>query len=276
VLKPLEAMTRTARRLSWQNLHERIGLAGRRDEFTELADTFDDMLERLERAFSSHQRFIANASHELRTPLTVQRAAIQIGMTNNPSAEKLEVLREQLLDSNRRAERLIDGLLVLAEGEHGLVHREIVGLHRLATEAVAENETAARDAEIEIDVDLRHATIYGDRLLLRQLVGNLVQNAIRHNHAGGRVMVRTSPVSGLTVRNTGPYVPHDVVPELFEPFRRGLAARTGPIQGAGLGLSIVRSIIEAHGGILTTRPNSDGGLTIGVMLPQTAVGGHLT
>jgi signal transduction histidine kinase len=274
VLRPVHAITTTARRLSWQNLHERIALAGPADEFTELADTFDSMLERLDNAFASQRRFIANASHELRTPLTVQRAAIQIGLTNNPSREKLAVLRGQLLDSNRRAERLIDGLLLLARSDQGLLHCERVALDEIAAEAVAEHEPTARAACVAVDLDLEPTSVYGDPVLLAQLVTNLVQNAIRHNRPGGKVQVHTSPIQGLTVRNTGPHVAAELLPELFEPFRRGLAARTSPVQGVGLGLSIVRSITDAHSGSITMDPNAGGGLKVRVSLPQWAAEAH--
>ncbi|MFF1902345.1 sensor histidine kinase [Kitasatospora sp. NPDC058218] len=269
VLRPVHAITTTARRLSWENLHERIALTGPRDEFKELADTFDDLLDRLHNAFSSQRRFIANASHELRTPLTIQRAAIQIGLADtSPSPDSLNTVRQQLLDANRRAERLIDGLLLLAQGEQGLTHREPVALDEVAAEVARQHESVATASGVTVDLDLHPVSVLGDPVLLTHLVTNLVQNAIRHNHRGGALQIRTSPHGGLVVHNSGPYVPADTLPELFEPFRRGVTARTGSTQGAGLGLSIVRSIAQVHAGTVTARPNPDGGLEVHVSLPQ--------
>ncbi|MFI2189893.1 sensor histidine kinase [Streptomyces sioyaensis] len=270
VLRPVHEITTTARRLSWENLHERIGLTGRPDEFKGLADTFDALLDRLHTAFESQQRFIANASHELRTPLTIQRAAIQIGLVGARSPERIATVSRQLLDANRRTERLIDGLLLLATSERGLTHRKPVALEAVAAEVAAQHEYAAQDAGITVDLDLQPATVLGDPVLLTQLVTNLVHNAIRHNHPGGSLYVHTSSERGLIVRNTGPQVSAEALPELFEPFRRGTTARTGSDQGAGLGLSIVRSIAQAHAGTITAHPNNDGGLEIRVVLPLTS------
>jgi signal transduction histidine kinase len=264
VLRPLHRITATARRLSLANLDERIALGGPADELKELADTFDAMLERLERAVDGQRRFIANASHELRTPLAIQRAAIEIGLAD-PSPQQVERMREELLRANRRTERLIDGLLVLAQGERGLDAREPVRLDELVGEVVDQHRGAAAEKGVTIRQSLRPVTVSGDPILLSRLAANLVHNAIRHNRRGGHVRVTVSPESGLSVRNTGPTVPAERVPELFEPFRRLHATRTG--EGAGLGLSIVKSIARAHDAELSVRPNPGGGLDIAVRQP---------
>jgi signal transduction histidine kinase len=266
VLRPLHRITATAQRLSLSNLHERIALTGPRDELKELADTFDAMFERLERAANSQRRFAANVSHELRTPLAIQRAAIEIGL-EDPSPDELVRMRAELLQANLRAERLIDGLLVLAQGERGLDGREPVSLDVLVEEVAGHHRDAAAAGDVALKLELEPVTVTGDPVLLARLVANLVHNAIRHNHPGGRLRVRTSPVSGLTVSNTGPEIPADRVPELFEPFRRLHPPRTGPSDGAGLGLSIVAAIADAHEANLTACPNPGGGLTVSVALP---------
>lgn len=273
VLRPVHRITTTAQGLSWENLHERIALPGPRGEFKDLADTFDDLLARLQRAFDSQRRFIANASHELRTPLTIQRATLQIGLGGaSVSPEKLATVRQQLLDANRRAERLIDGLLLLAQSDLGLHHRESVALHEKAA-AVADQQAAdAKALGITLHLDLRPVTVLGDPVLLSQLLTNLVQNAIRHNHPGGDIHIHASAQQGLIVRNTGPLVPAEAVPDLFEPFRRFGTERIGSAQGAGLGLSIVRSIIQAHTGTVAAHPNPSGGLEIHITLPQHLAG----
>ncbi|GAB2837973.1 ATP-binding protein [Actinoallomurus bryophytorum] len=263
VLRPLHHITATARRLSLSNLDERIALEGPRDELKELADTFDAMLARLERAVESQRRFIANASHELRTPLAIQRAAIQIGLAD-ASPEQVERMRGELLEANRRSERLIDGLLTLARGERGLDAREPVRLDEIVGEAADRLRAAAEEGGIAIRLETRPLTVVGDGVLLTQLVTNLLSNAVRYNHPGGEVRVEMSPEQGLTVRNTGPVVPAERVPELFEPFRRLHAPRTGTADGAGLGLSIVASIAQAHEATLSACPNPGGGLDITV------------
>lgn len=268
VLRPVHAMTAKARRLSEHNLHERIASSGPDDELKELGDTLDALLARLERAFDSQRRFIANASHELRTPLATQRAAIQIGL-DDPTPEDLVRTRQTLLDNNRRSERLIEGLLVLARSERGLAEgeREEVDLARVVA------EERARHPGVEAATGL--CTVRGNRLLLAQLVANLLANAVTYNVPGGTVDVSLVAVRGaalLKVRNTGPVVDAADIPGLFEPFRRGEGKdRMG--RGSGLGLSIVRSIAVAHGGTVTAVPGPEGGLAVTVRLPvgQSAV-----
>ncbi|MFG1947128.1 sensor histidine kinase [Nonomuraea sp. NPDC048826] len=257
VLHPIHLITATARRLSLTSLHQRIALKGPPDELKELADTFDAMIERLERAADSQRRFVANASHELRTPLAIQRATIEIGLTD-PSPDRLPQVRQELLAVNERSERLIDALLVLAQSERGLDDREPVPLDEVVTRSVRE---LAHDG-IEVSADVEPATVCGDPVLLSRLVDNLLHNAVRHNHPGGSVAVTLSG-GVLTVRNTGPEVPAERVGELFEPFRR-LHARTRSDGGAGLGLSIVAAIGRAHGATVRARPNPGGGLEVTV------------
>jgi signal transduction histidine kinase len=269
VLRPLHRITATARRLSLSNLHEeRIALAGPRDELKELADTFDSMLERLERSVAGQRRFVANASHELRTPLAVQRAAIQIGL-EDPSPERLAEVREELLAANRRTERLIDGLLILARDEDGLDTAEPVALHSLVRRVAGETAAAARartrdggEDPPRPALDLAPVTVSGDPVLLGRLVANLIDNALRYNRPGGSVAVALSEAGVLTVRNTGPEVPAECIDELFEPFRRLRTARTRSAEGTGLGLSIVASIARAHGATVGARPGPDGGLAV--------------
>ncbi|MFD7323113.1 sensor histidine kinase [Streptomyces sp. NPDC059875] len=259
VLRPVHEMTARARRLSERNLHERIAAGGPDDELKELGDTIDALLGRLETAFDSQRRFIANASHELRTPLATQRTAIQVGLDDS------HAVKQVLLDSNRRSERLIEGLLVLARSERGLEAREDVRLG-----AVVEEECETYGVAVAVAVAGEGGVVRGSRVLLGQLVRNLVANAVAYNVPGGRVEVR---VEGgvLTVVNTGPVVAAGDVPGLFEPFRRGEGRdRMGP--GAGLGLSIVRSIAVAHGGTVGAVARGEGeggGLVVTVDLPVT-------
>jgi signal transduction histidine kinase len=260
-LRPLGRITATARRLSLTNLDERIALKGPKDELKELADTFDAMLDRLERAVTAQSRFVANASHELRTPLAIQRAAIQIGLAD-PTPDRITRFRAELLEANRRTERLIDGLLVLARSEHGLDDVEPVRFDQLVADVVAAFPT--------VKLRSQPTPVVGDPVLLTLLVTNLVDNAVRHNVPDGSVDVRVTPDGGLVVSNTGPEVPAERVPELFEPFRRITPDRTLSADGAGLGLSIVASIARAHTMTVTARPNPGGGLTVCCRLPRPA------
>ncbi|ORT57889.1 ATP-binding protein [Streptomyces sp. CB03238] len=252
VLRPVHEMTARARRLSERNLHDRLGVSGPDDELKELGDTIDALLGRLEAAFDSQRRFIANASHELRTPLATQRAAIQVGLDDSVEVKQV------LLDSNRRSERLIEGLLVLARSERGLEEREAVPLGEVVAEECA---------RFGVGVSGTGGVVLGNRVLLAQLTRNLVANAVTYNVPDGGWVRVTLEGGVLTVANTGPVVAEADIPGLFEPFRRGEGRdRMGP--GAGLGLSIVRSIAAAHRGTVTAVPGgAGGGLVVTVRLP---------
>ncbi|MFD3943090.1 sensor histidine kinase [Streptomyces sp. NPDC058579] len=264
VLRPVAVITDTARRLSGENLHERIALGGPPGELKRLADTFDEMLGRMERLMSAQQRFAANAAHELRTPVAVQRAAAEIGLAGDPGPERVARIREKLIEVADTSERTIEGLLLLASCDQGLRERRPVALHEVAARAAEALAAEAAERGIDVVVDARPLLVSGDAVLLDRLAHNLVANAVRHNVPGGRVEVRTGP-EGIEVTNTGPVVPPETVPLLFEPFRR-LSARTqAPGEGVGLGLSIVDSIARAHGATPTATANPEGGgLTVGV------------
>ncbi|MFF8836206.1 sensor histidine kinase [Streptomyces sp. NPDC015130] len=268
VLRPVAVITDTARRLSGENLHERIALDAPPGELKRLADTFDGMLGRMERLVSAQQRFAANAAHELRTPVAVQRAAAEIGLAGDPGPERVARIREKLIEVADASERTIEGLLLLASCDQGLRERRPVAVHEAAAGAVEALSAEAAERGITVSLDARPLTVRGDAVLLDRLAHNLVANAVRHNVPDGRVEVRTGP-GGLEVTNTGPVVPPDTVPLLFEPFRR-LSARTqAPGEGVGLGLSIVESIARAHDAPATASANAEGGgLTVRVRFPQ--------
>ncbi|MFX4291572.1 sensor histidine kinase [Streptomyces bohaiensis] len=264
-LRPVASMTVAARRISEQNLHRRLALTGPDDEIHRLADTFDSMLGRLEGAFESQRRFVANASHELRTPLAAQRATLQVGLAD-PLPPALVEVREDLLATNREAEQLIDALLLLARSDRGPDGTEEVELAETARLVVAELAPLARENAVSLHLTAEDPpTVPGDPVLLRHLLTNLVRNAVQYNRPGGRVDVRLAERS-VTVSNTGPRVPAERIPDLFEPFRRLERDRTAT-EGHGLGLSIAASIAQAHGATLTARPGAEGGLTLVVRLP---------
>ena len=274
-LRPLQDIIATARRVADRSLHERIALDGPDDEIKDLADTFDAMLERLDRAFDSQRRFVANASHELRTPLTINQTLIEVALDNPEACESMRQLGGNLLAVNRRQERLIDGLLTLAGSEQHLAEHTAVDLADIARHVTTESHDPAQKAGVEIRTTLEPAPVTGDPVLLERLIQNLVDNAIRYNvPEKGWITVATGTAEGhafVTVENTGPTVPRYDVSNLFEPFRRLPSTERRAIpsgnQGVGLGLSIVRSVAHAHNGDVHATPRADGGLTVGVRIP---------
>jgi signal transduction histidine kinase len=179
-------------------------------------------------------------------------------------------IREELLRATKRFERLIEGLLALAQGEQELTSRDPVDLATAVDQVIAEQLPLAERRNISLTAATRPVIVSGDEVLLTRLVANLAQNAIRHNIDGGHVLIDLSPDSGLVVYNTGPHVPDEQVDELFVPFRRLRADRTGSSEGAGLGLSIVVAIANAHGGSVHATANLEGGLSVRVALPVHA------
>ncbi|TAK68524.1 MAG: HAMP domain-containing protein [Actinomycetota bacterium] len=277
VLAPLHRVTETARRIASapaadRGLHERIALPGRSDEVKELADTFDSMLERLDRSFEGQRSFVANASHELRTPLTLNRALVELAMHRKTASADVQQLGEALLQINTRHERLIAGLLLLARSDSEVLSRSPVDLADVLHHVVAQSSGDAQAAGVTLRTRAEAAPTTGDPLLLERLTQNLVDNGIKYNVAtpDGFVVVTSGVVDDrveLEVENSGPVIPAYDVPVLFEPFRRLGTERLVTAKGAGLGLSIVRSIARAHGGEVIARAREAGGLVVTVRLP---------
>ncbi|WP_159943778.1 MULTISPECIES: cell wall metabolism sensor histidine kinase WalK [unclassified Nocardiopsis] len=269
-LSPLQKITRIARRLSERSLHERIALSGPDDEIRELADTFDGMLERLDRAFDGQRRFVANASHELRTPLAINRTLLEVALSAPDVSSDLKTVGQTLLETNARHERLIDGLLFLARSDRELEVRARVDLGEVAGTVLSQLDGPISESGLELRRDLRPAVVVGDPVLLERLVGNLVENALKYNVPEGEITVRSGMYEGMPavqVENSGKVIPAYEIEGLFEPFRRGTSDRVGSGRSAGLGLSIVRSVVRAHEGMVTAWPRSGGGLVVTVCLP---------
>ncbi|MFD9595042.1 sensor histidine kinase [Kitasatospora sp. NPDC086009] len=271
VLRPLGRITRTAREVASSDLHRRIELDGPDDELKELADTFDDMLDRLDRSFDSQRRFVANASHELRTPLAINRTLLEVQLSDPAASADLQQLGKTLLATNERSEQLVEGLLLLARSDNELTDRRPVELSEVATRALVQTRAEADRREVELRATLNPAVVSGNGVLLERIALNLLQNAVRYNSADGWVEIATAEVPGggeLVVSNTGPVVPGYELEHIFEPFRRVKGAdRTRSDKGVGLGLSIVRSVVRAHGGTIEATPRSGGGLTMRVRIP---------
>ena len=282
-LRPVARITATAKQLSTKTLSERIGLGGPDDELRELADTFDDMLARLDAAFGSQRRFVANASHELRTPLAVIQTELDVTLSDpNAPPDELRRMGEVVREATNRAQKLVDALLALArlQGREGqsLEASEVVALNELIPTAVAAAKAEAATRDITITAEGDPARTTGDPRLLERVIGNLVENAVRYNVPGGWVQVRTemagagaNRVARLVVVNSGVPVQPDEVEGLFDAFRRGGRARTGQ-RGAGLGLSIVRAIVDAHHGSITATAQPAGGLRVEISFPAAEAG----
>jgi signal transduction histidine kinase len=269
MLRPIRTITRAARRISSSSLHERLAIDGPQDELKELGDTLDDLLARLEAAFEAQRRFVAHASHELRTPLTRERALVQVALGDPSTPAAWRATARELLASNREQETLIDALLTLASSERGLDRRERVDL-AVVVEAVLRERRRRDGAGPTLHVTTAPAPVDGDPLLLESLVANLVDNALTHNVAGGRVDVSTGSEDGeavLSVANTGPLIAPGDVDRLFQPFQRLDGRRTHHARGHGLGLSIVGAVAAAHRATVTASPLPAGGLSLSVAFP---------
>ncbi|UBU17685.1 sensor histidine kinase [Nonomuraea gerenzanensis] len=276
LLRPLRQVTETARRVAQSHdLTERIAYDGPREEIKELADTYDTMLGRLARAFGGQRKFVANAAHELRTPLTINRTLVDVAVRRPDATDDVKRLGESLLLVNTRHERLIDGLLALAEGEQAVLDRRPFDLTDVAEHVLDQAAAEAAEREVTIHRLLDPAPTAGEAVLVERLVQNLVENAVRHNHPKGEVWVTTRGRADrveLVVANTGLQVPTYEIETIFEPFRRLHADRLRSDRGSGLGLSIVRVIAQAHDGTVVARPREEGGLTITVELPADPAG----
>ena len=278
-LRPLRIITATARRISEDNLDERLAFGGPQDELKDLADTIDGLLERLEGAFAAQRRFVANASHELRTPLATMRASLDVAMAKpEPPPVQTVMLAGRLRGELDRIDELLEGFLVLARAQHGaLPDQTAVSLSDLASAALAvrANAVAARALTVHTDVSSGTAWVSGSQALVSRMVDNIVDNAIVHNEPGGWIGV-TAGTEGnsacVVVENGGPVLDQAQVAQLAQPFRRlgpggASTSRIAGGAGSGLGLSIVAAIAAAHGGSLDLCARPDGGLRVMITLP---------
>ena len=266
-LAPLRDITATARRVSGENLGERISLSGPADELKELADTFDGMLGRLDGAFASQRHFVANASHELRTPLAIMRTEVDVALADpDATSDELRQMGEAVRETVDRCERLIESLLMLARSEAATGRDEPVDLSSLAADCITDLMRRSHDAGVRVVDDLDPAWVRGEPGLLERMIANLLDNGIRHNEPGGFLEVSTRTEGRavhLVVCNGGARIDPKVAQALTEPFRR-IDRSYG---GFGLGLSIVRSVAEVHGGTVELVAPESGGLEVRVRLP---------
>jgi signal transduction histidine kinase len=275
VLRPVSEMADKARRISEHNLHERLAVTGPADELKGLGDTFDGLLTRLETAFDAQRRFVANASHELRTPLTLQRAMIEVELSDpDADAKSLRALCERVVAAGENQERLIEGLLTLASSQRGLDRSGPVDLAEVTAGVLDERCPDPPPDGLRVETSLDPADTQGDARLVERLVANLVENALRYTPRDGWIKVSTGTRTGrptLVVANSGPKIPEDSIPSLFQPFQR-LQSRVGTPDGHGLGLSIVAAVANAHGAEIDAAPGEEGGLRLSVAFPRGPAG----
>ncbi|WP_127504437.1 sensor histidine kinase [Actinoplanes solisilvae] len=267
-LRPLRDLAPVIANVGPQNLGHRLRPGNGGDGLAVLGRAIDDMMDRIAVGYEAQRRFAADASHELRTPLAVQRTLIEVGLARTLTDDQLSLLAAQLLETNERNERLIEGLLVLSESDRGLVARTPLRLDLITASVLGSYGPRAAEAGLTITSSLSPRVVLGEQVLLERLVSNLVQNALKYNRPGGTVDVRVGDDPALVVINTGDDIPADEVPALFEPFRRRSGTRIDHSGGAGLGLSIARSIVRAHDGIITASSTGHDGLRVQVSFPR--------
>jgi two-component system sensor histidine kinase VanS len=272
MLAPLTRITDATRLATTGSLSHRIQLPGRSDEFRELADAFDTMLQRIEAHVGEQRRFAANASHELRTPLTITQTLLDVAR-NDPNRDTGELV-DRLHVINTRAIDLTEALLLLSRADQRSFAREHVDLSLIAEEATETLLPLAEKRGLSIETSGDVTPTVGSHALLLQMATNLVHNAIVHNlPERGAVWVTTSvrpEAAVLTVENTGEALAPELVSRLVEPFQRGTERIRTDHAGIGLGLAIVKSITQAHDGTLTLTPRPGGGLRVTVQLPAAS------
>jgi two-component system sensor histidine kinase VanS len=267
VLRPLRRITDAAGAARDGRLDQRVALPGRGDELTDLADTLDAMLDRVQSTIDEERRFAANASHELRTPHAIIRTMVEVAQAD-PSGRNIDVVLQRIGTTNDRAIATTEALLTLARAGRGAeLETSAVDLTALIETVVAEAKTDAAARSIRVETALSPTTVVGNQALLAQLATNLLHNAVVHNKDDGWIDVRLGP-SGLAVANSGPVISPTVAATLTEPFVRGAGRTrgTGGHDGAGLGLAIVASIVRAHRGSLFVEALPEGGLRVRVVL----------
>ncbi|GAA1607161.1 VanSc-type vancomycin resistance histidine kinase VanS [Kribbella sancticallisti] len=272
MLRPLQEITAAARLAASGSLDHRIGLGGVKDEFTDLSDTFDDMLERLQRSFDQYRRFAANASHELRTPHAVMKTMLEVAIAD-PDHQDVRELARRLHETNQRGIDIVEALLSLAALNNRTVELTPVDLAAVVRWAAKDVQPEADETGVTVSAALADSVVQGNEVLLRQLATNLLQNAIRHG--SGSVTVALTPRGVLTVSNPGPILDPAKLSTFTEPFTRSarLANRQpGRAAGHGLGLALVSAIVEAHHGTLDLTANPAGGLIVTVTLPPESDG----
>jgi heavy metal sensor kinase len=271
-LAPVDRLAAAAKRISATNLDERLALENSNDELGRLAATLNSMLDRIERAFDANAQFTADAAHELRSPVASIHTEIEVALVTARSAEDLERALRTVLEETKRMARVIDSLLLLArEDACAPIRGEPLGMASLVVSVIEQSMPEARSAGVRLLVEsMPDLSVLGDRELLSLAIGNLVSNAVKFTARGGRVLIRGERIGGeaiVEVRDTGIGINEGDLPHLFDRFFRVDRARSRSSGGSGLGLSIVRSIVERHGGSIEVLSTFGVGSTFRLRLP---------
>ena len=276
ILRPLRKITTAARSISEDDLGRRLAIPGPANELTDLADTIDALLARLQAAFDAQRQFVANASHELRTPLTLERALLEVALADPAAtAATMRSTCEEVLVTGQEQERLIEALLTLARSQRGLDHRDPFDLAEITTRVLNARSPRAQALALDVTAELGSAPATGDPSLAERLIANLTDNALSYNVPGGQVEVSTGTRNGhafLLMANTGPPVPAGHIQRLLQPFQRLNPDRADEPGRSGLGLSIVAAIAKAHDAALSVHPGNHGGLSVEVTFAAPATG----
>ena len=271
-LRPVDEMSRTARRITGEDLARRIALRGTGDEVDGLAETLNEMLARLEDAFGAMRRFAADAAHELRTPLTALRGGIEVALRVERSPEDYRRVLASSLEDVERLIRLAEDLLLLSRSSAGREpSRARVDLEPLVVDVfdLGARLGAARGVSVRLDA-VTPATVFGDAQGIRRALVNLVDNAVKYTPTGGKVELASWRKDGhvcVSVTDTGVGIEPGELSKLFQPFVRLASAETAEASGSGLGLAIARSVVVSHGGTLTVDSTPGSGSTFTITLP---------
>ena len=272
-LAPVDHIVDRARSITAERLSERLPVDNPNDELGRLAFTFNDMLGRLESSFEQMRRFTADVSHELRTPLTAIRSVGEVGLRERHDEAAYRATIGSMLEEVDRLAYLVDRLLTLSRAETGLAKpaRDVVDLHALAEDVVTHLGALAEEKHQTLTIEPGSVRGTGDRVVLRQALINLVDNAIKYTPAGGAIRIRASEspnAAMLDVSDTGPGVAADAAMRIFDRFDRGGRSRAGDGGGAGLGLAIAKRAVEVSGGRLSLETANGGGSTFRIALPH--------
>jgi len=280
-LKPVDEITRTARKITAAKLKERIQVANSKDEIGRLAETLNDMIGRLEASFEEVTQFSMDASHELRTPLTIMRGEIEVALRGNQTTASDKETLSSLLEEVVRMASIIDGLILLAKSDKGIeaIKREPTRLDILVNDIKEDADVLAEQKGICISISkLDETTILGDEIRLRQLILNLVSNAIKYTQDGGRVTLSLERNNGnarFVVEDNGVGIPKEDLDKIFDRFYRVDKSRSRLPDGLGLGLSISKWVVEAHGGKISAESEVGVGSRFTVLLPATVYYGRV-
>jgi len=276
-MKPIREIAAATKEITANNLEERIVVDVPRDEIGQLSETINEMLDRLSQSFNQVKQFTADASHELRTPLTILRGEVEIGLRGDRTAEEYREILISNLEEVERMSRIVSDLLLLSKADIGQesLAAESVDLHALVRELTGQFTVLAEQKKITLESRLEPVpAVVGDCLRLRQMAANLLVNAIRYTPPGGSITVRLHQQEAggvaLVVEDTGIGIPAEDLPRIFDRFYRVDKARSRQEGGSGLGLSIVKWIVDAHQGTIEVTSEPGIGTTFTVVLPTAA------